>query len=380
MASFIVHIGDAKCGSTAIQRALYRSREALRDHGIVYETTSPDNGHFALATLLGQSTRGNVAAQQEAARASIARIQTMTRPSDVILISAESLFALKPATIFGALKMISHKIDEIHIIAYLRPPASMYLSLVQQVLKGNAHFTKPDDYQRRKDAQLSAWQRNRRRSSVTVRQFDRARLVGGDVVQDFATILNRVMGIQGLALQGGDENKSISAEQLVVLQDLRRRFLSDKDGTLHPLSGRLIDYFQSLNSLNTVGKPLKLSDDAYRVVCEGNQQIAQNLNDMFSDLQLPVPTFVGPGTTQHAWTNTEDVASILAEYDLRVVDQLRWLVPAFHRHADPASAAPRRADAVAALSAQFAIDPALFLAATQSYWQKEGRQGAFMTA
>ena len=65
MTNFIVHIGDGKCGSSAIQAALFDAQAALRDAGIGYYSHHRTSGNFCLGTLVGKSTRGNDAQQRK---------------------------------------------------------------------------------------------------------------------------------------------------------------------------------------------------------------------------------------------------------------------------------------------------------------------------
>ena len=60
MAKFIIHVGDAKCGSTSIQGSLKQARPSLLAKGLVYETGSSGFNHVDLVRLVRPHARGNL--------------------------------------------------------------------------------------------------------------------------------------------------------------------------------------------------------------------------------------------------------------------------------------------------------------------------------
>jgi len=369
--NFIIHIGDGKCGSTSIQRALYTARANLRAQCIAYETASPRSAHFNMCTLAGKTTRGNDDVQSEQARKTVDLIRATTGPQDTVLLSAESFFMLTPAKLIGILKMISTTIDRLDIIAYVRPPTSMYLSWVQQELKGISRYTKPDAYLRQVDQFLERWKDAPQKSSLTVRLYDRSRLRHGDVVEDFAEVLRGIMGNPHIHLQGALENASLSSEQLVVLQAMRTQFLENFDGKVHVLSNRLIAFFEAMNRDRLIGHPLQLTADALQVVGNRNAPVVLRLNRLFPDLAMPETTIDTATCADTPWAQTNEVQAILKTTDSVIVAHLKSLVPAFN--ADLRSGPTERSNsALAALHAQFGGSRAQFAQVTAQYWKQEG--------
>lgn len=370
MARFIVHIGDGKCGSTAIQKALYAARGDLRAQGIIYETTTPLGAHFNLITLAGHKTRGNTAGQLEQARKTIEAIRAATGPDDVVLLSGESLFVLSPPVMIDLLGEISGRIDRLDIVAYVRPPSGMYLSLVQQVLKGHSQYTKPDAYLRRIDQYLGRWKESSEKTSLSVRLFDRSRLQGGDVVEDFAEVLRGLTGKADLQLQQTRENVSLSSEQLVVLQALRGNFLKKVDGLAHPQSNRLVSFFEAMNRGGLVGHQLRLSVDAQMVVGRRNAPVVAAMNTLFPDLGMSEEVYDVAAVADPHWTRTDDVSAILRTTDSGIVELLTALVPLFNPQLTR-GANERSDQALAALRNLYPESGQRIASATIDYWHSE---------
>lgn len=339
MTRFIVHVGDGKCGGTSIQNSLYNVREKLRGHGIIYGTSTPKNGHFSLVTLVGR-TRGSAKLAEENAQNTIEMIRKglAAGDADTVLLSAESFFQIGPENLLTIMRKISDHIDRVDVIAYVRSPHNMYLSLVQQTLKGDSRFTPPDVYSRRIDNILDSWRCSEHIDSLTVHNFDRDMLVGGDVVTDFESILRDLTDHETLSLPPATENTSLSAEQIVVLQQFRAECLKAHDGKAHRDSQAVVAYFESLTSLGVPGSKPVLTTAALANLRRGNAAIIERMNTRFPGLELKLPE-VAPEVPPEERKGTSDdrccptdstVETILARVDPRICEILRGLIPGFH--------------------------------------------------
>ncbi|NDW44276.1 hypothetical protein [Ruegeria sp. PrR005] len=371
MTSFIVHIGDGKCGSTSIQKALYDAREGLRQQGIIYETASPKTGHFDLVTLSGANTRGDMEKQHQSAQETLKLIKSRANEAGVILLSAESFFMQHPQTILGILEKIAKPIERVDIISYVRTPAGMYLSLVQQTLKGNSEYSKPHEFLRPIDRKLADWKNSPFVHNLTVRLFDRKRLLAGDVVTDFTDILRKLTGNQNIHLKAETQNASISSEQLIALQDLREICLKHEDGKLHPMSNRLIAYFENLNKKELIGHPLQLSREAHATVAIKNSGIVQTLNKMFPDLKMPNPLQNIEIPAVPGWIHSNSVAAILKSSDAELAKSIKHLIPPLNLDLF-VGIDPQASEALADLRKRFPDRADLIVNATRKYWKQEG--------
>ncbi|HUD91007.1 hypothetical protein [Sphingobium sp.] len=327
MAKFIVHIGDGKCGSSAIQAALFDAQATLHQAGLAYTSHHRTSGNFCMGTLLGKSTRGNDVHQKAFARQTIAQLQAQLSTSDYIVISSEAFLTLGPEQVVTILQMITPDIERIDVIAYVRDPLGMYLSLAQQAIKASYRFPRPDTYARPLDQLLGQWQSCPKIDSVTVRIFDRKKLIGTNVVADVEQVLKTLTGKQGFHLEQINENSSLSAEQMVALQDYRRRFCHEIDGKSAPRSSRLIDFFTTMNEAGLVGTKPQLSPAAATLIVQGNADIIQRLNDRYG-FTMECRAALSDEIPQN--NNWAHISSILSEVRSDYVHHLKMLVPGFN--------------------------------------------------
>ena len=369
MPKFVLHIGDGKCGSSAIQAALFDARAELAKIGIAYDAHQRTGGNYSFGTLIGKRTRGNDRQQRQLAEQVVARLRQIADTAGYVIISSESFLSMDPDDVIEILGMISDDITSIDTVAYVRNPLSMYLSLAQQSVKASHRFPSPDKYDRPINDFVAKWRGCSLVNSVTVRLFDRTTLVGHNVVADFEMIVRRLTGIDAIQLEHIDENTSLSAEQMVVMQDFRRRFHGKRDNRWTPDTTRLINFFTSMNEGGVVGHKPELSLEASAWIAHRSQEITTWLNEECG---------VAIDTATHAllpegidWSK---VHNILAKVDRDTMRQLKMLVPAFN----PAiMSGDLEAASVALnyLSARFPANSAAIARAANAFWKDEASAG-----
>jgi hypothetical protein len=87
----------------------------------------------------------------------------------------------------------------VRVIVYVREPASLDLSLVQQNLKADCRLADPFSWRYPYLDYLDAWDRVFR-GRLEVRAFDRLALAGGSVVSDFAAYLSALLALPAEAM------------------------------------------------------------------------------------------------------------------------------------------------------------------------------------
>ena len=302
MAEFILHVGDGKCGSSSIQASLYEAREDLGRAGLIYETATPKSGHFSLVRLIGEQTRGDDEVQLALARKTLDLIRARLPRNRHILLSAENFFTLDPERVVALCRMISPEISGIKVISYVRPPVSMYLSLVQQTLKAHHFFGLPQNYQRPIDRCLSRWTSLVGADNIASGIFDRDLLYRHSVVPDFARRLSALTGID-VSLGASEANTSLTAEQLVVLQTMRATHFADSPGKRRPESEALEQLFLRLNRIRPLGTPLGLSRAAKQAVSANNCEIVRRVRPLLQDGER----FGDPATRTYSGMDDKDV-------------------------------------------------------------------------
>jgi hypothetical protein len=230
----LLHVGMGKTGTSTLQHALHVNRALLADAGILYPDTSTraENHNALLGPYLELTTNvpreflqpgtgfDTHARRGEALWATIEEQVDRIRP-DTVILSGEYLFT-QPESLLGPLRERLAKIfDDIQVVAYVRAPASHYLALVQQRVKASHAFTPPCRYQSPLRVCLTR-QLHAFGPVIAVRPFERHRLIGADIVNDFLTTF--VAGGADVAgrMTIEDLNESMSGEAMCIMQGLRR--------------------------------------------------------------------------------------------------------------------------------------------------------------
>lgn len=238
MADLILHIGMPKTGTSALQDGLAAQAAELAAQGVLFPTAEIGKRHGFLRLAFAEAgkpphrslVRAGVDPQSQGATfdASLERLAAdvaANRPSRVVL-SQETLFWAPTAdTGAGLIARLATIFDRVSAVVYVRQPSRAYASAVRQQLKFAGQYRPPAFPPLRQ--QLDLWDRLTK-GRLQVRGYDRALLVNGDILDDFA------VGVLGLAPLAGPRptavNESLSAEAAAILQDFQRRFLPGADG------------------------------------------------------------------------------------------------------------------------------------------------------
>lgn len=303
MTEFIVHIGDMKCGSTAIQHSLSASAGGLRELGLPYEAGPNAVNHTPLGILAGNSTRGNLELQRKIGEQQVSLLTNMAQKHDYLIISDEGLLKLDPNLLLPYLEDISVGPVSVSIVAYMRDPADMYLSVVQQVLKKEAAFQPPNEFVRPLDQMLSRWANLSVVKEMRVRSFDRSKLVGGDIVSDFASILSEMVQ-RPIILPSKTANVSLSVEQMLILHRFWLQSKAEGDA-LKYRGSMLVNWFAAMNSLYFSGSKPRLHEDVKSVISYANRDVVAELLKAYPNLSMrlhsgdfPVNTYANASLDQ----------------------------------------------------------------------------------
>lgn len=194
----IVHIGPYKTGTSAIQRALTRAAPALRERGVLYFTAPPKPARSLATLFAGEKSirhpemRRHFANPDQARAWSLAcweAFEAATAEPGVALsvISSEYFSTLRDTD--GFLARLKGRFSRITVISYVRDPVELYLSTLQQNIRGGETLRDlwtPLDYVYPYRKFLPTFAAAVGLDNMIVRRFSRAALDGGDVVTDFA--------------------------------------------------------------------------------------------------------------------------------------------------------------------------------------------------
>jgi hypothetical protein len=222
----ILHIGHPKTGTTTLQKTLQASRPALLDAGILY----PDAGHNHNVLLPYLTSEASIMQQLESSPSEVVKKssdkwdgvleEVSTFNPNTIILSSESFFRdLGVDALSNLSSRLKSLASEVVIAAYLREPASLALSRVQQNIKLKPNFTlPPKDYYR---ARLAPYKTSGL-GSMNVRVFDRKALKEGDIVEDFLGQHLPDLDPKKLS-RHKDANTSSSAEAMALIQEVQRK-------------------------------------------------------------------------------------------------------------------------------------------------------------
>ncbi|KUF12558.1 hypothetical protein [Pseudoponticoccus marisrubri] len=139
---------------------------------------------------------------------------------DTVVLSCENQFRAFDATAMARLCQTCATLAEtVEVAVYLRAPAPFFLSNVQQDVKKRPEFRWISPSRVRDVLEPFV---THGPGPVTARRFARDALVGGDAVTDFVTTW--LPGLDPAALSRGaaEENSSVSAEAMALLQEMFR--------------------------------------------------------------------------------------------------------------------------------------------------------------
>ncbi len=231
MQRLILHIGQAKTGTTTLQSTLLASREALLEHGILYPRTISSNNHrIANSFFCAPKKPSNIdilrhnnnrEAMAKEARQAVQLIldDISEHKPDMMILSAESFFSAGRQENFPDLiAQLNTWADEVVTVAYIRAPAPLYLSRLQQNLRWTG-LEKPGSGKLNYRGSLEPYL-NAEGTTLHVHEYDRAALTGGDIVEDFTSRYLPATAAAAIKTIENDQNTSTSPEAMAIYEDI----------------------------------------------------------------------------------------------------------------------------------------------------------------
>lgn len=262
----LLHIGQGKTGTTALQRSLHAARDRLRPKGILYPSFSLGSvAHHMLIALCESDDRipphviepfRNLDALRASAAAALynLRLEVERKQPKVMILSSETfIFGLGRAGKEKLARLLQPFSAEVLPVVYVREPGALYRSRLQERMR-IAATTLPPGPQRIRDAiedTEAVW------GQIAVCQFDTGMLAGGDILKDFATRFLSDL-IDPNEMVAGTENTSLSAEAILALSRFRRLVAPDRDWQRDPRSDRLFRWLQLFEETDPAVQRIRL--------------------------------------------------------------------------------------------------------------------------
>ena len=222
----IIHLGDCKTGSTAIQTCLVDNGYELPEGRIVYPTRF---NHIPLAHSLSDSP--DLAHEKQYMVPRFVKVASAfaTSNADWGILSAETFEFISPLRLKEALdRFFPFYKNKIRLVSYVRPHHSKVVSAFSEQVKKTGQPNRMEQlFERRlKAGQLNYHKRFSEWRAVfgdafTLRPFVRNQLLQGDVVADF---LSFVAGRDDVnVLEVPHTNTSLSVQNLAMLKLIHQR-------------------------------------------------------------------------------------------------------------------------------------------------------------
>lgn len=339
----LVHIGTNKTGTTAIQESLARAAKDDKLAGIAFpmlpgytQKVATNHNFFRvlyrpvseLSRRFTYPTDTPEADRDRDVLAFRAALADAVAENDRFIFSGEFLSTLTPEEI----EAFHHELFELGIteitpVIYIREPVSRYLSSVQQRIKASSTVPHPARYRDGALKILRNW--HRAFPNLIVRPFDRAQLREGDVVADFLHVVSEHFGtdLTESKIESVSSNESISAEGMLILQQYRERFHSERDNIYQEDSSELIRQLVRSKGAVSQTRP-KLSTSAQQTIAANHVEHLKELRAIYG---IEYGAVIDAGEVAAASDkSTEryiDLADILEDYDPEIVNELTlWLL------------------------------------------------------
>lgn len=226
----LLHMGQHKTGSTALQRSLLNARETLLENGILYPNcVYPSPKHFFLIGLLlnGHDLpkqllrrfKGDADLFIQYAESSWEKLVKECRDNapEALILSSENLsethrFSVKK----GLADLLSELSTDVQPILYVRDPADRYISLAQQRLKQRGQISVPPLLTARNTSEYFA---NEFEKPVELVQYSKDMLVNSDIVSDFCQRFLSVYLGDEMLVNSQKANVTASPEAMAIVEE-----------------------------------------------------------------------------------------------------------------------------------------------------------------
>ena len=199
----VLHIGPHKTGSSSIQKSFDQASDKLLQQGVIYFAERPLPAWSLVLKFATKEQRmhplirrhhptdAQALACSERAWGDLAE-NVKKSDAKICVLSSEHFASLPAPSVQKLLTQLRGMFPEITVVAYARDPVGLYVSALQQNIQGGRRLNvlqTPSSFKYTFRKQITRYADALGWSNIVVRNFDRANLVGGDVVVDFLDVL-----------------------------------------------------------------------------------------------------------------------------------------------------------------------------------------------
>lgn len=336
----ILHIGSGKTGTTTLQSTLCAHAQTLLQSGILYPTPLFNKvNHNYLSALVHpmqdmprEFTSGGTLLHEEIRARGVAFWEDIKRQVDAsgaetVVLSGEYFFGLSQAKLDRLKSLLSEAFSDVRIVAYVRHPATFYVSWMQQLVKASHEIRPPGAFAFQAKASLTRYAESFD-GRVTVRSSHRETLLRGSIVHDFLTMHLDIDDVLARTITVTDVNESMSGEAMCIMQRLRRHGWPEENGHFSPVSTHVEDTLHRIRDRSRQ-VPARLKPDIHAAMTLRHQGylewLASEHGIHFEGHDLPATTSVV--AEPDGWMSN-DLQDILAVDDASLEQSMFLLIQA----------------------------------------------------
>jgi hypothetical protein len=329
-----IHIGGEKTGTTTLQRFLTRNTSELKKAGFFYPCEAHNIcfesiAHFPIAaSLVGQRVEFVSEKRQRTLPLVLGALTRLVESTDApVILSCEHFSSRLTQADQLTMLRAALRTDDIKIIYYIREPSDLSLAAWSTGVRCgrtkafNASDVTPENRYFNHLEPLKLWGSIFGDSNIIVREYNRSRLIGGDIRKDFCELLEIELP---RAQFENDENQSFDSQRLQVLSYVNcglSQFHESENGWRRAQKLREIisTHIPCGESLNGSMSEQERTDIKLRF-SEINREISERYFDgRLSHDWFPDRNAEDPGIGSHS-QSLDDITSILRETVIRIAD------------------------------------------------------------
>ncbi|MBC6404350.1 MAG: hypothetical protein GDA41_01215 [Rhodospirillales bacterium] len=295
--TLFLHIGSTKTATTSIQRFLTANRGLLLENGYIFPSYIGGNNHKKLVVYANDDDyytvdfRYNVRTPDDRQRfrqefSALFRANLAGVKEHVILSSEHCSALLRTVDDINRLKdLIASVCQDIKVIFYARQQAEFMASLYStHIVTGDTIelIYPPED--RIQNAMnyyeiLMRWEQVFGRENIVARIFDRDQMVGGDVIEDFCSILGIDDAVLAKATIPARLNESLDFKTVEFLRLFNMYQPQIIDKKINPARSNIAQILQKLSNKPRIRIPKKMFDQLRKEMNEPNSLFRERYID-----------------------------------------------------------------------------------------------------
>lgn len=257
-----IHVGLEKTGTTTLQEFAYHNRALLKQDNIYYPDSPGIKNHTDLPAYAYDKNLNDLAIRKNIVNANeriyfrdafknrfTKEIEPIQKEGMNLLVSSEHLSSRvgDENEVRILLSLFTDLGYRPRIIIYLRRQDQLLLSTYSTWVKCGA--TEPlnlDAYKRKRYdylGQLKLWENTVGQENIIVGLFDKARLLNGDLIEDFCDKIG--INHKQYELPAVDYNQSLGPHQLEFMRSFNEDFPELIDGEKNPIRGDIVSAMES---------------------------------------------------------------------------------------------------------------------------------------